>query len=135
MMVENGWDILKEYTHLYSGKLSDGRKAEAIERVYRTRYERAAAVYSPISFQLDDDKKVVDNPPMKIYSDEKGQQTDISGDEQSILVLLTDAPIHCDELTAKSGLSANRVSTALMLLLIKGLAEKCSGNYYRRKSQ
>ena len=134
-MVEDGWDVLKEYTHLFPDKLSDGRKAEAVERIYRARFHCAQRVYSPISFQQTDDKKVVDNPPMKIYSDEKGQQTELSGDEQSIIVLLTEQPIHSDELTASSGLPAFRVATALTLLQIKGFAEKCSGNYYRKKSQ
>ncbi len=135
MMAENGWDVLKEYTYLFPKKLTDGRKAEAMERIYRARYDCAAAVYSPIGVQLDDDKKVVDNPPMKIYSDEKEKQVDLMSDEQSILLLLTDAPIHCDELTVKSGLPSKRVSSALTFLQIKGFAEKCNGNYYRRKSQ
>lgn len=135
IMVENGWDVLKEYTHLFPEKLSDGRRAEAIERVYRARFSCAQRVYSPVSFQQDDDKKVVDNPPMKIYSDEKGQETQLSSDEQSILVLLTEQPVHSDVLTAKSGLPAYRVAGALTLLQIKGFAEKCNGNCYRKKSQ
>lgn len=135
IMVEDGWDVLKEYTYLFPEKLSDGRRAEAIERVYRARFSCAQRVYSPVSFQRDDDKKVVDNPPMKIYSDEKGQETQISSDEQSILVLLAEQPVHSDELTAKSGLPAFRVASALTLLQIKGFAEKCNGNYYRKKSQ
>lgn len=135
LMVENGWDVLKEYLYLFSERLTDGRKAEAIERVYRARFHCAQRVYSPISFQVDDDKKVVDNPPVRIYSDEKGQETDISGDELSVFTLLTDQPVHSDELTAKCGLPANRVATALTFLQIKGFAEKCSGNFYRKKSQ
>lgn len=134
-MVENGWDVLKEYAHLFPEKLSDGRRAGAIERVYRARFSCAQRVYSPVSFQQDDDKKVVDNPPLKIYSDEKGQETQLSGDEQSVLVLLTERPVHSDELTAQSGLTAQRIATALTLLQIKGFAEKTNGNYYRKKSQ
>ncbi len=132
-LVDNGWEVLKQYIDLFPDKLTDGRIAESMERVFRARYECAAAVYSPISVQRNDDKKVVDNPPMKIYSDEKEKQILLNGPQQDILTLLTDQPIHCDELTAKSGLPARVVSSCLTVLQIQGLAEKCSGNYYRRK--
>lgn len=130
MMVENGWDILKEYTHLFSGKLTDGRSAEAMERVFRVRYERAAAVFSPITAPTEE--KPVDNPPEKIYSDEKETQVELAGDERSVYALLTQTPIHRDELVAQSGLPANRVFTALTYLQIKGLAAVQGGSYYLR---
>lgn len=131
-MVENGWELIQEYSYLYPGKISDGRQAEAIERVYRARFTEAMAVYSPIGFQETDDKKVVDNPPAKIYSDEKGTQVDVSGDEQTVLSLLSQTPIHSDQLVAQSGLPAQRVLTALTFLQIKKLAKATGGNYFLR---
>lgn len=135
MLVENGWDILQEYVFLYPEKLTDGRNAEAIERVYRARYCNAMSVYSPIAFQRGDDKKVVDNQPVKIYSDEKGEPGKMGEDELTVLGLLTDDSVHLDSLIGRCGLPARRVMAALTLLQIKNLVVVSNGNYYRRKSQ
>lgn len=137
-MVEDGWEVLREYSNLFPDKLSDGRSREAMERIFRSRYGMALPVYSPVVFSDDGDKKVVDNPPGKTYSDESDNRRTVpaaplDGDEQTVFELLTDQPIHCDELTAKSGLPSRSVTAALTMLQIKGRAVKLAGNYYKRK--
>lgn len=42
LMPENGWELLQEYTHLFPGKLADGRRREVMEQRFGSHY--AAAV-------------------------------------------------------------------------------------------
>lgn len=133
-MVENGWDIVQQYTFLFPDKLSDGRTKEAIHRIYQKRFQMALPVYSPVLISDQGDKKVVDNPPSKLYSDEKEQaKVVLSADEELVYAKLTSEPIHGDTLVALCELPANRVMAAMTLLQIKGVAQKLAGNYYQRK--
>ena len=45
LMPENGWELLQEYTHLFPGKLADGRRREVMEQRFGSHY--AAAVPAP----------------------------------------------------------------------------------------
>ena len=90
-------------------------------------------VYSPVIFPNGGDKKVVDIPATKHYSDEKETKTALTEDERLVLDKLTDEPQYADTLVAATALPAQRVMAALTLLQIKGLAGKSSGNCYLRK--
>ena len=132
-MVEDGWEVLREYSCRFPGKLEDGRSKDAMRRIFQARYGLALPVYTPVVFSDTPDKKVVDNPAPKTYSDEKELPANLSEDEKKVLALLSDKAIHSDTLVAESGLPAQRVTAALTLLQIKQLALKLAGNYYQRK--
>lgn len=133
-MVENGWEVLLDYVHLFPDKLSDGRNKETLHQIYQQRFKLALPVYSPVAISDSGDKKVVDNPAPKIYSDEKEKIPDgLSEDEALVLSKLTEAPIHGDTLVAQCALPASRVMAALTFLQIKGAVQKLAGNYYQRK--
>lgn len=133
-MVTDGWEVLSGYRYLFPDKLTDGRSKEALEYIYRTRFGKALPVYSRIVFQEGNDKKSVDIPAQRDYSDEKeDDRAKLSADENVVFKFLQSEPIYADELIAQSGLPAQRVLAALTMLQIKALAEKLSGNYYRRK--
>lgn len=132
IMVENGWDVLKDYVPLYPDKLADGRSRELAQKVFRTRYGMALPVYTPLPAAEPAGKKPVDNPPPKAYSDKK--EASFSSDEQKVLETLQTEGVHCDELVVRSGLPASRLMAALTMLQIKQRAEKLPGNYYRLKS-
>lgn len=131
IMADNGWDVLRDYVYRFPDKLSDGRQKESIERLYAQRFRNALPVYSPVAFGESSDKKHIDNPPPKTYSEEK--EAELSEDEKTILRLLTQTPTLADELVARSGIPAARLMTALTMLQIKGLAEKTAGNRFFRK--
>ena len=133
IMVENGWEVLRDYQPLYPDKLSDGRSMESMHRLFQARYQKALPVFSPVMIDDRGDKKAVDNPAPKHYSDEKENRPALSADEEKLLSTLTDKPLHADVLVSESGLPAQRVMAALTLLQIKGLACKLAGNYYQRK--
>lgn len=133
-MVENGWEVVREYQYLYPDKVADGRAKEEMQRIYQVRFQRAMPVYSPVIFTDACDKKVVDIPTTKHYSGEKETKTALTEDERGVLEKLTDEPQHTDALVAATALPSQRVMAALTLLQIKGLASKSSGNCYQRKS-
>ncbi len=128
IMAMDGWDVVSTYLHLYPDKLADGRTKESMARVYQARFGRALPVYSPIP-ELDD-KITVDNPPPRAYSDEK--KAELKQEEETVLRCVTAEPIHADEVVAASGLPAQQVSAALLMLQLRGLIRKLGGNYYKR---
>ena len=130
IVVENGWEILREYEHLFPGKLSDGRSREAMERGFMARFGRPAPVYTPVVLEEPVDKKVIDNPENRNYSDVKEKTSALTRDEAAVHAALSAEPILADELVVRTGLPAQRVSAALTMLQIKGLAQKQAGNRY-----
>ena len=132
IVVENGWEILREYEHLFPGKLSDGRSREAMERGFMARFGRPAPEYTPVVLEEPVDKKVIDNPENRNYSDVKEKVPVLAGDEAAVFAVLSEQPELADELVVRSGLPAQRVAAALTMLQIKGLARKQAGNRYCR---
>ena len=132
IVVENGWEILREYEHLFPGKLSDGRSREAMERGFMAHFGRAAPVYTPVVLEEAIDKKVIDNPENRNYSDVKEKKPELAGDEAAVFAALSEKAELADELVVRSGLPAQRVAAALTMLQIKGLACKQAGNRYCR---
>lgn len=132
IVVENGWEILREYEHLFPGKLSDDRSREAMERGFMARFGRPAPVYTPVVLEEPVDKKVIDNPENRNYSDVKEKVPVLAGDEAAVFAVLSEQPELADELVVRSGLPAQRVAAALTMLQIKGLARKQAGNRYCR---
>ena len=132
IVVENGWEILREYEHLFPGKLSDGRSREAMERGFMAHFGRAAPVYTPVVLEEAIDKKVIDNPENRNYSDVKEKKQELAGDEAAVFAALSEKAELADELVVRSGLPAQRVAAALTMLQIKGLACKQAGNRYCR---
>lgn len=78
------------------------------------------------------DKKDIDNPPARPYSDRKKAPPALSGDEAAVYAALTPEPILADLLTEHTGLPPQRLLAAMTMLQIKGLAKKLPGNRYQR---
>ena len=145
-MPENGWELLQEYTHLFPGKLADGRRREVMEQRFGSHYaaavpaqplpERPAKPARPAAPSPEKspvlDKKDIDNPPARPYSDRKKAPPALSGDEAAVYAALTPEPILADLLTEHTGLPPQRLLAAMTMLQIKGLAKKLPGNRYQR---
>ena len=71
-------------------------------------------------------KKVVDNPPRKTYSD--GKEPVLTDDERRLLEVLGTEPEPADEVIARAGLPTQRVLAAMTMLQIKRLAVRENGN-------
>ena len=121
ILVESGWDVLRDYAYMFPDKLSDGRTREALEQPNPT----VAGV--PVG-------RVAETPPTPVPAPATAPvPEDLSPDEKTVLELLTAEPILADTLVARSALPAQRVLAALTMLQIKQLALKLAGNLYQRK--
>lgn len=95
------------------------------------RFGRPAPVYTPIVVEESVDKKDVDNPEDRNYSDVKEIKSALTDDEATVYEALTPEAVLADELVVKTGLPAQRVAAALTMLQIKKLAVKEAGNRCR----
>lgn len=127
MAVLDGWEVLENYTHLFPGKLSDGRSRKSIQTLYQTRFGASLPVYSPITRLEGMEKKVSEKPPAKTNMD----TTSLSAEEQSVLGAMEPEPLHLDVIIERSAMAPARVLAALTMLQIKGKVAKLSGNYYK----
>ncbi len=145
LMPENGWELLQEYTHLFPGKLADGRRREVMEQRFGSHYAAAVPAQplprpaKPARPAAPSPEKVpsprqkdIDNPPARPYSDRKKAPPALSGDEAAVYAALTPEPILADLLTEHTGLPPQRLLAAMTMLQIKGLAKKLPGNRYQR---
>lgn len=60
----------------------------------------------------------------------KRQRFNLSGDEEHLCSLLNDSPLHIDELTVRSGLTAQSVSAMLLRLELQGAVVQLSGKVF-----
>ena len=95
------------------------------------RFGRPAPVYTPVVVEEPVDKKDVDNPEDRNYSDVKEIKPALTDDEATVYEALTPEAVLADELVVKTGLPAQRVAAALTMLQIKKLAVKEAGNRCR----
>lgn len=128
----------------FPGKLADGRRREVMEQRFESHYaaavpaqpltERPAKPARPAAPSPEKspalDKKDIDNPPARPYSDRKKAPPALSGDEAAVYAALTPEPILADLLTEHTGLPPQRLLAAMTMLQIKGLAKKLPGNRY-----
>lgn len=70
--------------------------------------------------------RMIKSPKVKI------EDVNLTSDEKSVLKMISHHPIYIDEIIRKSEFDINRVTSTLLLLEVKGLIYKDSGNHYQR---
>lgn len=119
IMVESGWDVLRDYVYMFPDKLSD--------RSVRESAEHAAALFRAMKADRElKERQEATTAPAPVPET-------LTLDERTVLELLSAEPIPADTLVARSGLPAQRLLAALTMLQIKQLALKLAGNQYQRK--
>ncbi len=63
-------------------------------------------------------------------SSDKQQQPQASDIDTKILSILTEEPLHIDEICAKTGIAVNKVSSTLMMLELKRQVKSQPGKFY-----
>jgi len=101
----SGEDIVSEYTELFPDKIHD-----------------------PASF--DCDKKGIDNNSAVDYIDLDKILSELVGDERSVAQAIGLESVHIDEITVKTGMTAQRVMTALTMLEVNGAASQKTGKRF-----
>lgn len=135
ILVTDGWDIMKEYVHLYPQLVH--RQPKTISMTLTAEEQKAATVASarvtpkkstkktPPAQENDrqsgeNDTKNVDKPETRAYIDVNEIIDQLSADERAIVLLLRDGALPVDEIIDRSQLPAGRVLASVTLLEVKG---------------
>jgi len=123
--VRDAWDILQEYEAQYPQILSRqplGSKETG----------DATPIPEPEKQpeKAPETKKVIDKPKNKAYIDLKDRMDTLSRDEQCLVQLLQDGPMHIDVIVDRTQLGAGRALASLTLLEVKGFVQRPSARMY-----
>lgn len=134
IVVEDGWDVMKEYVHLFPNlvryrpkpfpmglSLSEAKMAAEPKPV---KEEPRQTVAETAKIPESSDKRAVDRKENGAYIDLREILENLSPDEKTVAQLLETAPQHIDDLIEQSQLPAGRVLAALTLLEIKGYVKR-----------
>lgn len=127
--VFSGWDVLRNYECIYPGKL-DRSKAAALYREEKTVVKVAQKPTVPAEIAKETEsprKNPVDNGAISSYSELENNRPTLSGDEQTVLALLTREPQESAALIAQLGMPSGKVLSLLTMLTVKGLVLKHPG--------
>ncbi len=140
IVVEDGWDIMKEYVHLYPELVSHQPKTIPMQL---TPEQRESAVKStdklpprPKKTQKKEtspastDTKVIDKSENRAYIDVQEILGALSPDEKAAIGQLTSGEKHIDQIIAATQLPAARITSALTLLQIKGYVRALPGKRF-----
>jgi DNA processing protein len=129
--VSSGWDVVSEYAALYPGKIRQDsgvtpfkkEDSQAVAKVAETTIQPAKRSL----FDKKKEKKPIDNPEKKSYSDQQDIFTSLSEEEQKLIKPLMKGETLVDDLIAQTGLPAGKVLSMLTMLQIRGIVELLPG--------
>jgi len=134
IVVEDGWDVMREYVHLYPGLASREPPRFALtlspDDTEKNGQNTDARVASGQLIPEKADKKDVDKAENKAYIDVQEILPGLSPDEQAIVRLLQDGPMHVDDLIDACQLPAGRVLASATLLEVKGCIKRLPGKRF-----
>ena len=131
MLIEEGWDVMREYEQLYPELIA--RQPEAVPMTMapgQMQEISAAKVAEKRSFPKKDDKKDVDNLENRDYIDVQEISDKLSPDEAAVIGLLGTQPLPMDEIIDRSQLPAARALAAITLLEVKQYIQRLPGKRF-----
>jgi ABC-type multidrug transport system ATPase subunit len=140
-LVGTGWDVMSEYKAQYPDKIRMDLSAPRL-RVYPDEVGKTAESGIshgkvaqkpgvPAAKQTKNEKsnkKVVDNAATSAYSDVNKDLPALTEEERAIVDAIRSGAGLVDDVIARVNLPAAKVSSALTMLVIKGVVEKLPGN-------
>lgn len=132
-LVTCGWDILQNYQSRFPA-LRQYTEEEPVEATPEQKPDsrKETAPEEPVG-----SAKIPSNPEKRIDNAEKRNYIDLQQakesmtEQQALLMdILQQGRIHVDDLIAKSGLPAARVSASMTMLELKGYVSRQSGNWF-----
>ena len=129
ILVEEGWDILQEYTYLYPELPQRQRPAGSMTL---TAQEAAGSVVVAETAAAPEktDTKAVDKQENRAYIDVQEILPRVSADEAAVLRQLEGGKQPVDRMIDETQLPAGRVLSALTLLEVKGFVKRLPARYY-----
>lgn len=135
LFAESGWDVAREYIHLYPDKLHEytgGGTVSLSPDERRTHGEaELPRVASEVRTPAASDKKAVDNGKTRVYIDLRDKMDALSQDERAIVALLAEHESSVDDLIDQAQIPASRILAALTLLEVKRYIVRLAGRRYR----
>jgi DNA processing protein len=135
---ESGWDVAREYAAQFPGQLHEyhGSNSDSLQKTAERAAESeglliAQEVRRPEVKREAARKKPVDKSENKVYIDLQDIKDELSGDETTIITLLSEGEKLADELIDQAQISAARILASLTLLEVKGYVVRLSGRRYR----
>lgn len=124
LVATDGWDVLKEYVHLFP-QLAIRQPKTIAMTLTRAEQPRKAErpsqiVASEQSVPEKNDTKDVDKPEKRAYIDVQEIMDSLCADERAVVEQLVDGPKHVDDIVDACQLPAARVLAAMTLLEVKG---------------
>ena len=95
-----------------------------------------AADFAPVSppsgeeEEADSAKKPIDKQSDRAYIDLKEQLEGLSADELAAVAVMSEKPMHVDDIIDLSGLPVNRILAALTMLQMKGFVRQSPGKRF-----
>lgn len=136
LAVFSGWDVVKEYTALYPGKLEKreaviSEEAENMPKIA----QKTALPRNEKPEKSQKIKKTIDKEENCPYSGIKDIISALSGEERKLAALLDNQPRPVDEIIARSGLPAGKVLSMLTVLALKGVVVNHPGRAVSLKTK
>ena len=137
-MARSGWDVVRQYQHLYPGTVVKYTgKAELTAYPDETEEQNipgAKVAQKPKLPRKEPPKakKDIDKEGSSAYSDGKKDPPKLNPEEQNLYDLLTEEML-VDDLIAVSGMATARVLAILTMLQVRGIVETLPGRRIRRK--
>lgn len=123
IMASSGWDVIREYAHLYPDTVVKDLTPVSRER----RGMQVAQTVKKITALPSDDKKDIDNRTQPPYIDRERTASTVTAQEQTVLNGLSGGEGNIDDVVAETGLSTGVVMAALTMLQIKGYVTMLPG--------
>lgn len=136
LAVFSGWDVVKEYTALYPGKLEKREPASLEEAENLPKIDQKTAL--PRDEKPEKSQKIkknIDKEENCPYSGIKDIISALSGEERELAALLDTQPRPVDEIIARSGLPAGKVLSMLTVLALKGVVTNHPGRAVSLKTK
>ena len=141
IVVEDGWDVMQEYAHLFPSLIRRGprptgmtlsaqEQRELLENYAPKVQKKPPIVASQTEKVGIDDRKDVDNSQNKAYIDVQELLETVTPDERLILEQLACGARHIDTVIAESGLPAGRILASMTLLEVKGFVKRLPGRVF-----
>ena len=129
ILVEEGWDILQEYTYLYP-ELPQRQRPTGPMTLTAQEAAGSVVVAETAAAPEKTDTKAVDKQENRAYIDVQEFLPQVSPDEAAVLRLLEDGKQPVDRLIDETQLPAGRILSALTLLEVKGYVKRLPARYY-----
>lgn len=129
ILVEEGWDILQEYTCLFP-QLPLRQRAPATLTLSVQEEKESLLVAESAPAEVKPDTKAVDKQEKRAYIDVQELLPRLSADEAAVIRLLEAGKQPVDRMIDETQLPAGRVLSALTLLEVKGFVKRLPARYY-----